>query len=416
MTQASHPLQLTRRHLLLGAASLGAGGLLAACGGGGDDGAMSSGGAAGATSFASGPITGFGSIIVGGVRFDESAARVEGDDGQTRRRDELKLGAVVEIEGGRLDRGLGLGTAMRVVLGHSLLGPRTDAAVAGATGFVLLGQTVVVTASTVFDASVPGGSLDGIAQGDIVEAHALYDPVARQFLATRLEVKTVVTEYRLRGPIGSLDTTAQTFMLGTEKVFYGSALPAVQASALFEGAFVRVNLQTIKDTTRNAWVATQLRVGLRSLSLRNDAEAEIEGVITSFTSPQSFVLNGLPVDASAATFVDGTSGVVAGARVEVSGTIANGVLVATRVELEDGPHMGGGRGGRMPFEFHGTISGLDTTGKTFVLRDTTIWYGGAVAYSHGSEADLANGRRVEVKGVIAPDRTRIEARRIDFES
>jgi hypothetical protein len=114
--------------------------------------------------------------------------------------------------------------------------------------------------------------------------------------------------------------------------------------------------------------------------------------------------------------VDGTSGVVAGARVEVSGTIANGVLVATRVELEDGPHMGGGRGGRMPFEFHGTISGLDTTGKTFVLRDTTIWYGGAVAYSHGSEADLANGRRVEVKGVIAPDRTRIEARRIDFES
>ena len=83
----------------------------------------------------------------------------------------------------------------------------------------------------------------------------------------------------------------------------------------------------------------------------------------------------MPVDASSASFPDGTAGIVAGARVEVSGTIVEGVLVATPVELER-TAMGGDMRSRMPFEFHGAISGLDTGSKTFALRDMTIWYGG----------------------------------------
>jgi hypothetical protein len=71
--------------------------------------------------------------------------------------------------------------------------------------------------------------------------------------------------------------------------------------------------------------------------------------------------------------------------------------------------------GRLEFEIHGTISNLDTTAKTFALRGLTVWYGGTVEYRDGTEATLADGRRVEVKGVLATDRLRIEARRIDFE-
>ena len=44
----------------------------------------------------------------------------------------------------------------------------------------------------------------------------------------------------------------------------------------------------------------------------------------------------------------------------------------------------------------------------------TVWYGGAVQYRDGSEASLANGQRVQVKGVLSSDRTRLEARRIEF--
>ena len=55
-------------------------------------------GTGGTGTYASGPITGFGSIIVNGVRFDDSAAAVSDDDGAAIGRDRLKLGMQVEIE------------------------------------------------------------------------------------------------------------------------------------------------------------------------------------------------------------------------------------------------------------------------------------------------------------------------------
>lgn len=404
MTTSIRPFQPSRRQLLLGAASLGAASLLVACGGGGTDTtAGPAGSLTGAQSYASGPITGFGSIFVGGVRFDDSAARIEDDDGNGRGRDALKLGVVVDIEGGRLDRALGLGVAIRVVLGHSLLGPVNAVDVAGST-LTLLGQTVVVTTSTIFDDSISGG-LAGIAVGSVVEAHALYDPALKRFVATRLELESSATEYRLRGEVTDLDTTARTFKIGGETISYASLAVPPAAAALVNGAFVRVRLQTTQ--VAGAWVATRLRIGLRSLELRN-ADAEVEGVISSFTSLQSFEVNGLKVDATGASFPDGTAGIALGARVEVSGAIVDGVLVATKVEL-DQPRLE-----RMRFEFHGEVANLDTAAKTFALRGMTIWYGGTVEYKDGTEASLANGKRVEVKGVIAADRTRIEARRIEF--
>lgn len=406
---SDRPPQPTRRQLLLGATALGASSLLAACGGGGSDGSAPTTGGGGdrAASFVEGPISGFGSIIVGGVRYDDSAASVLDDNGGSRDRSALKLGVVVEIEGGRVDRplnALGQAIAIRVVLGHSLQGP-VSAVDSANSSLTLLGQKVVVTPSTIFDDSITGG-LAGIAAGDILEAHALYDPVAVQFVATRLEKKTSVSEYRLRGKISNLDTTAKTFRIGSETINYGSAPPLAVPSALVDGAFVRVRLQTAQ--VAGAWVATRLTIGLRSLIPRG--EAEVEGVITSFTSLAAFEVNGLKVETSSSTrFPDGTAGIVAGARVEVKGNIVNGVLVATMVEIEEE------RQRPREFELHGTISNLDTTAKTFSLRGLTVWYGGTVQYRDGTEATLANNRRVEVKGVLATDRLRIEARRIDFE-
>jgi hypothetical protein len=176
-------------------------------------------------------------------------------------------------------------------------------------------------------------------------------------------------------------------------------------SALVDGAFVRVRLQTAP--VAGAWVATRVQIGLRSLVPRG--EAEVEGVINSFTSLAAFEVNGLKVETSSSTrFPDGTAGVAAGARVEVKGSIVNGVLVATMVELEED------RSGPREFELHGAISNLDTTAKTFSLRGLTVSYGGTVEYRNGTVATLANNRLVEVKGVLAADRLRIEARRIEF--
>ena len=72
-------------------------------------------------------------------------------------------------------------------------------------------------------------------------------------------------------------------------------------------------------------------------------------------------------------------------------------------------------GGHRPMELHGALGSLDTTAKTFALRGVTVWYGGTVVYKGGTEADLANGRRVEITAVLSTDRTRLEARTVTFE-
>ena len=60
------------------------------------------------------------------------------------------------------------------------------------------------------------------------------------------------------------------------------------------------------------------------------------------------------------------------------------------------------------------MGNLDTTDKTFALRGVTVWYGGTVSTATAPKPTLANGQRVEVQGVLGSDRTRLEARRIEF--
>lgn len=391
--------QPTRRQLLLGAASFSAASLLAACGGSGAD---SDDGTA-AASFTSGPISGFGSVVVGGVRFDDTLAVIVDEDGNRATRADLKLGCVVDIDAGRIDRAEARAVALRIMLGGALVGPLGSVDTTAST-LTLLGQTVLVTTSTVFDDTLTGG-LGGLTPGSVYQVWGLFDAANARFLATRIAPAAGATEYRLRGLVTELDTTARTFKIGSELVDYAGVPNADVARTLANGQFVRVTLQTTQ--VNGAWVAIRLRHSVRTWEPR--PEVHVEGVITVFHTLQSFEINGLQVNATDATFPDGTAGIVQGARVEVEGAIVNGVLVATKVELEDRRDRG-----RRVLEFRGTMSNLDTTAKTFALRGLTIWYGGAVTYANGTEATLANGKFVEVKGVISTDHTRIEARRIEF--
>ena len=71
IASTSRPSSLSRRHLLAGGISTAVLSLLG-CGGGGVAGV----GTGGTGSFASGPIRGFGSIVVGGVHYDEAGAQI----------------------------------------------------------------------------------------------------------------------------------------------------------------------------------------------------------------------------------------------------------------------------------------------------------------------------------------------------
>ena len=405
LAQGSRLSAPTRRTLLVTAVASAAAAFLVACGGGGDD-AGSPGTGTGATaSYAQGPITGFGSIFVGGVRYDDSSATVADDDGNSRSRSELKLGMMVQVDGGGVDRTAASALALRIRLGNEIVGPVGTIDTAASTVQVL-GQTVLVTSSTVFDDSLTGG-LSALRAGAVVEVYGILDPANGRVVATRIEAEDAASVYKLRGQIANLDTTAKTFTINGQVISY-LGLPAAQVpAALTQGQLVRVLLQTTQ--VNGAWVATGLRGGLRVPDGRS--EAHIEGVITAFTSSTAFEINGQKVDASNAAFPDGSAGVVLGARVEVEGAVTNGVLVATKVEIEDRRTSPLGR-----LELRGELGNLNTTDKTFALRGVTVWYGGTVEFKDGTAASLANGRRVEVKGVLSADRTRLEARRIEFKA
>jgi hypothetical protein len=380
--------------------------VITACGGGGTDSAStpsSSSGAERATAFAAGPITGFGSVIVNGVRYDDSAATVSDDDDRARSREQLKLGMMVEVEGAGLNAQAGTGRALRIRFGSQIVGP-VDAVDAAAGTLTVLGQAVIVTDTTVIDDSLVGG-LAALTAGTVVEVHAQFNAADGTYTAMRIEDDVNAATYKLRGVISQLDTTAKTFALGGQTINYSAVteLP----NNLADGLTVRVRLQTA--AVNGQWMATAVSTGRHKPD--DGQHAHLRGAVTVFTSSTSFEINGLLVDASTASFPDGAEGVVLGAVVEVEGSTVNGVLVATKVEL-DGRHA---RERHEP-ELHGLISQLDTAAKTFVLRGITVWYGGDnVAFKDGSEADLANDRRVEVKGLPSDDRTRLEATKIEFE-
>jgi hypothetical protein len=397
------PQSLSRRQaaaVLLAAAAA----FVSACGGGGDSADPSSPATESATSFASGPISGFGSVIVNGVRYDDSGAMVLDDDDGGRGRDSLKLGMMVEVDGAQMDHAAALGKALRIRFGSEIVGP-VGSVDAGAGTLVVLGQTVQTTATTVFDDSLAGG-LTALTPGTVVEVHALFDAASRRYIATRIEDEDNTSFYKLRGAISNLDTTGKTFTIGSEVISYAGLEVADLPNALANGQRVRVRLQTTQVARQ--WVAVALRPGERKLEDRE--EAHLRGAITAWTSTAAFQVNGLPVDASSASFPDGTAGVVLGAQVEVEGKVVNGVLVASKVEL-DARHADERHG----FELHGAVSALDTTARSFTLRGVRVSYGDGTTFRDGGAANLANGSKVEVKGTPSADRTTLQASLIKFE-
>ena len=373
--------------------------LLTACGGGGGSDSTS------AQSYVTGSISGFGSIIVNGVHYEETGSRVEDEDGHGHDDSDLKLGMVVEIEAGAVSDSGGVKTAKAASFTFSSL-VRGRVESVGSDSLVVLGQTVRLTPSTVFEDSLAGGlGAAALQAGAVVKVYGLLDATAGTYTATRIELEDDSESYRLRGLVGNYDATAKTLTIGTAAIdVSGVAVPA----GLQAGSLVRIKLQTTKSAS-GAWVAVELKLGRGTPD--NIGHTEIEGTVTDYTSPTSFSVDGLPVDADQAVFEDGTAGLSKGARVEVEGAIVNGVLVASKVEVESEDEQD-----HEDFEIEGSVSAPDAITQTFVVRGVTVSYaGGTVAFEGGTAAQLVTNARVEVHGELAGDGVTVNAKSIKFE-
>lgn len=383
--------------------------LVAGCGGGGSNSVT-----APSRAFTQGTIAGFGSIIVNGVRFGDSAANVVDDEDQAHGRDVLKLGMTVEIESDHVRAGSGGSSASaearHIRFGSEIVGRVSEINnTTTAKTLTVLDQIVEVTDRTVFDDGLAGG-LTAVHVDDIVEIHALFDTTSGHYIAKRIELEPGATVFKLRGTVSVLDTTKHTFKIGNAVINYSGVAPADLPNNFAEGLKVRVRLQTTQNSDKQ-WVAVTIRSGVRKVE--DHDEAEVRGIITEFTDITTFKIGDLLVKTDGNTkFPDGTNGIVKGANVEVEGAIVGNTLMATKVELED-QHANDNRHG---IDLHGPVKDLNKDTQTFTVRGVRVHYNiQTTAFAHGTVADLANDKAVEVRGKLADDGVTVEAMLIMFE-
>jgi hypothetical protein len=375
--------------------------VLPSCGGGGGGGGIAGVDTGGTGSFTAGRISGFGSVIVNGVRFEDNAARVADDDDEAKvlSPQDLRLGMVVRIQAGPRRAGSGddlpTATATAISVESQLKGP-VESKTAPDT-LVVFGQTVKVDAATVFD----GTSFAAIAVGDILEVSGFAD-AGGVITATRIEREGAAGEFKVRGVIAGLDTVAKTFRIGTATFNYAGAT-RLPTTPLANGQFVRVRTQTVKNAG-GEWPVN--RIDLRQAPQVEDRnEAEVEGILVQNGSV--LTVNGIVIDVSQ---LPAGSVPAAGQRVEVEGQFVNGVLVARKFELEN-------ENEDRKVDVRGTVSALDTSAHTFVVRGVTFHYTpGTTAEKDGTiAANLANGANVRVRGTLPSTGTgNPEATEIDF--
>ena len=357
-------------------------------------------GGEGTGSFASGPITGFGSVIVNDVRYDDSTATVVDDDGSTLPAGSLALGAMVQVTGGSIGTdatdGSAVAKAFKVQITRAVVGPVTSVD-AAAGRLVVLGQTVRTSASTVVDARLSGG-LSGLKVGNLVEVHGSYDARGAAFVATRIALAGSDDSWRVRGPVTTVDATSRTFQIGSQTYSYTAA---TGSDALKAGAVVQVQVQA---GTSGSW---QVKSPPKAEDGPSSGEGtELRGRVTALTSSTRFAVGNVTVDASAAKL---SGSIALGAEVKVSGTVSNGVLVAREVEVED-DNSG------QAYSLRGAVSSLDTAAKRLVIRGTTVSYArSGLVVEKGTLAQLAVGRQLRIDGVLSADRTVVEATRLRFE-
>jgi hypothetical protein len=391
-------IQLRRRELVLAALAL-----LGGCGGGVGSGGTGTGLQA---TLAVGPITGFGSIIVNGVRYDDTQAAITDDDGRALSRNELALGMQTEVLASAVmdSAGVRTATASSIRLRSEIVGP-LQAIDAGAGRLQVLGQGVDLHANTVFDAALANG-VASLTLGGVLEVYALFDAATGRYVASRIERRSAVTAYKLRGVVGTLNLGARTLTIGGATIDWAAVAPSNPGTVLASGRTVRVTLAT--TPVAGVWRALSLQTDTPVLADRD--RAEIEGRIDRFTSTASFSVGGVPVDASAATFPNGTAGLALGIKVEVKGSIRNGIVLATEVKLEDDDDED-----QKTFELKGTISAANALARTFVVRGTTVVWSDATQFDSSTPADIVDGRRVEVKGQLTSDGTRVQATKVHVE-
>ncbi|ABD68962.1 hypothetical protein Rfer_1228 [Rhodoferax ferrireducens T118] len=363
--------------------------LLTACGGGGGTTPAVNNTAPAAAMYA-GPITGFGSVIVNGMRFSSVGATLQDDDGQDINLDQLKLGMTVRVSG-TADDSTQLGTASQLALVHGIRGAITTVN-ASANTLTLLGQTVNTNTATAYQ-GVSG--LAGLTAGQSVEVYGALQADG-SLLATLIQLKTTAfTTLSVNGVVGNLSATS--FKVGNLTVNYSTA---VVTGVLGDGKRVKIKAVASNfDAVNNVLTASTVKVeeasSVYGATVAAGAWLKIKGIADAAPINGVLKVSGTPVNMSQAAIKGNTSTITAGQLLEVKGNWDGSVLQATQIE-QDG-YRAGQIGGSN--ELYGAVSSIN--GSTVVVNGVSVDLSTATFGRSATLAQVAVGSYVEIKGNLS---------------
>jgi hypothetical protein len=369
--------------------------LLAACGGGGGEivARIGGGGSGAPVTVGLGTVSGFGSIVVNGQRYDESGATIEIDERPDRPTaavvDAVRLGMQIQFQhqSNRISR---------ATVAAEVIGP---VASVGASSLVVLGQTVRTNADpaapTVFEGFT---ALADLAAGAIVEVHGQRN-AAGEIVATRIEQRATGV-LRVAGTVGGFANGA--FTIGALKVQVGQAAIVPAGQSLANGQ--RVAVWTDLPLAGGELVARVIRIG--GFNPPANAIVTVDGIVSDVQSSASLRVAGVAVDASAAQYVGGTAADLRNGRLlRVTGPVSAGVVRAARVEFLTAATV---------IELTGPVNGFVGTADPFRVRNAAARVTAQTTYVGGDAGNLGNGVQVKAEGPLVNGV--VEIARLEFTS
>jgi hypothetical protein len=312
-----HDLRLNRRQWLLATTAA-----LTGCGGGSGTVTGSLPGTGGTGIGVQGTISGFGSVIVNSTKFDDTAASVYLDGVKLASAD-LRVGMVASIEG-TVDSAGTSGSASRIDVWSIAKGLLRLADISG-SNFLMVGMTFTTDVATSFEGLANLAAIKSDTPVAVWGVQTSGD--ARAWRATRVKVLTAIpTTVVSTGLFASPARTLNDMRLSDPN---GSALSGFADMQLLrvEGVF---------DSAANTLAVSKATALVAAQGTASSGLVELEGAVTAYTSATRFSVGAISIDASKALVVGASQTVSANSSVEVIGSMQNGVLIASKVEIKGG--------------------------------------------------------------------------------
>jgi hypothetical protein len=361
-------------------------GVLVACGGGTN--VASNPGTGGTGITATGPVAGFGSVIVNGTRFDDTNARVQ-IDGDTLWPSNLRLGMVANVTGVKSYAPVtatsivsATGTANAIEVWSIAQGTVTN--IVTPDKFTVAGMAMVTDAGTVLDGVM---SVNDLTSQSVVKVWG--QPTTSDFN------QWSVTRLQVLGGAADTVSTGKIILNGTTPTLHGFVL-ANSPVKLWDGMLVRAAGSLSSSPTGSTLTVSRIS----GLPGATSGYSELQGVVTSVvlgtgTTTISKVtrlnIGTVEVDMSNATLSPADASIAQGSRIEVEGTWNTGVLVATKAEVKSAEQI-------QRVEIEGKIDQF-TSVSNFIVRGQRCDASGLTKVGNGTLGGLAVGKRVELHGV-----------------